>query len=111
MNYSIETIPRFDKDVKKLKKRFPKIKEDLTLLIEELSKNPKLGIDLKSGLYKIRLQNSSIPTGKRAGFRVVTYYIDKDKLYLVTMYAKSDEDTILTHKLKDIISKEILDDK
>jgi len=31
MNYKIETIPRFDKDVKKLKKRFPKIKDDLVL--------------------------------------------------------------------------------
>jgi len=78
MNYSIETIPRFDKDVKKLKKRFLKIKEDLSLLIEELCKNSKLGIALESGLYKVRLQNSSIPTGKRAGFRVVTYYVDKD---------------------------------
>ncbi|WP_321779507.1 hypothetical protein [Sulfurimonas sp.] len=107
MNYSIETIPRFDKDVKKLKKRFPKIKEDLSLLIEELSKNPELGIALESGLYKVRLQNSSIPTGKRAGFRVVTYYVNGDNLYLVTMYAKSDRDTILTHKLKEIIRDEI----
>jgi len=29
MNYKIETIPRFEKDVKKLKKKFPKIKSDL----------------------------------------------------------------------------------
>ena len=26
MNYKIDTIPRFEKDVKKLKKRFPKLK-------------------------------------------------------------------------------------
>ncbi|MDF1875830.1 hypothetical protein JHD48_08795 [Sulfurimonas sp. SAG-AH-194-I05] len=107
MSYSIETIPRFNKDVKKLKKRFPKIKDDLSLLIEELTKNPELGTPLESGLYKIRLQNSSIPTGKRAGFRIVTYYVNEDTLYLVTMYAKSDTDTILIHKLKEIISSEI----
>ncbi|WP_324171823.1 hypothetical protein [Sulfurimonas sp.] len=77
------------------------------LLIEELSKNPELGVALESGLYKVRLQNSSIPTGKRAGFRVVTYYVNGDNLYLVTMYAKSDKDTILTHKLKEIIRDEI----
>ena len=29
MKYKIETIPRFEKDVKKLKKKFPKIKSDL----------------------------------------------------------------------------------
>ena len=37
MSCKIETIPRFDKDVKKLKKRFPKIKDDLTFLIDKLS--------------------------------------------------------------------------
>ena len=42
MNYSIETLPQFDKDVKKLKKRFPKIKADLTLLLKELTQNPEL---------------------------------------------------------------------
>ena len=62
MNCSIERIPWFDKDVKKLKKRFPKIKEDLSLLVEELSKNPELGIALEGGLHKVRVQNLSIPT-------------------------------------------------
>ena len=107
MNYKIETIPRFDKDVKKLKKRFPKIKDDLTLLVEELSKNPNLGTHLENSIFKIRLQNSSIPTGKRSGFRVITYYINDEILYLVTMYSKSDKDTIITDKLKDIIQNEI----
>jgi len=32
MNFNIETIPRFEKDAKKLKKKFPKIKDDLLIL-------------------------------------------------------------------------------
>jgi len=42
MNFKIETIPRFEKDVKKLKKKFPKIKNDLVKLVNALSK-PKRG--------------------------------------------------------------------
>ena len=107
MSYKIETIPRFDKDVKKLKKKFPKIKDDLTLLLKELSETPDMGTHWENSVYKIRLQNSSIPTGKSGGFRVITYYIKDEVLYLVTMYSKSNTDTIITNKLKEIIKSEI----
>ncbi len=86
MNYKIETIPRFEKDVKRLKKKFPKIKNDLTDLVNQLS---------------------SIPAGKSGGFRVITYYKTEDTLYLVTIYSKTEQSSILTEKLKQIIKEEI----
>ena len=107
MNYKIETIPRFEKDVKKLKKKFPKIKNDLVKFINELSLNLELGINLGENLFKIRIQNSSIPTGKSGGFRIITYYKKDDTLYLITIYSKTEQDTILTDKLKQIINEEI----
>ena len=107
MNYKIETIPRFDKDTKKLKKRFPKIKDDLNILLSELSQNPEIGTHLENSIFKIRLQNSSIPTGKSGGFRVITYYIKDEVLYLITIYSKKDTDTIITEKLKEIIRNEL----
>ena len=107
MNYKIETIPRFEKDVKRLKKKFPKIKSDLIELIQNLSQNPKLGTNLGENIFKIRIPNSSIPIGKSGGFRVITYYKKDNILYLVTMYSKTEQDTILTEKLKKIINTEI----
>jgi len=107
MNYKIKTIPRFEKDVKRLKKRFPKIKEDLSNLISELQKSPKIGTSLGDNMYKIRIPNSSIPTGKSGGFRVITYYEIDNAIYLITIYSKSEKDTILTNKLKEIINKEL----
>ena len=107
MTYKIETIPRFEKDVKKLKKKFPKIKGDLLSFIEELSSNPELGTNLGENIFKVRIPNSSIPTGKSGGFRIITYYKTDDVLYLVTIYSKTDQDTILTDKLKTIIQEEI----
>jgi len=73
MNYKIETIPRFEKDVKTLKKKFPKIKKDLEKFISELALNPELGTNLGDNIFKVRIANSSIPTGKSGGFRVITY--------------------------------------
>lgn len=107
MNFKIETIPRFEKDVKKLKKKFPKIKNDLVKLVNALSLNPKEGIELGSDIFKIRIPNSSIPTGKSGGFRIITYYKKDDILYLVTIYSKTEQDNILTDQLRQIIKEEI----
>ena len=107
MSYKIEAIPRFEKDVKSLKKKFPKIKKDLTSLVKMLSSNPEMGTNLGENIFKIRLSNSSIPTGKSGGFRVITYYKTNDILFLVTIYSKTEQDNILTAKLKKIIQDEI----
>jgi len=108
MKYKINTIPRFEKDVKKLKKKFPKIKTDLINFITELSANPTLGICLGKDIFKIRIPNSSIPTGKSGGFRVITYHKMDGVIYLVTIYSKTEQDNILTDKLRQIIKEEIL---
>ena len=107
MSYRIETIPRFEKDVKKLKKKFPKIKSDLVNFVNQLLLNPKMGIDLGENIFKVRIPNSSIPTGKSGGFRIITYYKKDSILYLVTIYSKTEQYNILTDKLKRIIKEEI----
>ena len=107
MSFKIDTISRFEKDVKRLKKKYPNIKQDITKFINELSLNPMLGTNLGENIFKARIPNSSIPTGKSGGFRVITYYKKDDILYLVTIYSKTGTDTILTEKLKQIIKEEI----
>jgi hypothetical protein len=107
VNFKIETTPRFDKDAKKLRKKFPKLKEDLAELIVELKKNPTMGTHLGGNIYKIRWQNSSISSGKSGGFRVISYYFLADTLYLVTMYSKTDRENMLDAELKKIIQEEI----
>ncbi len=102
MNYKIYTIPRFDKDVKKLKKRFPKIKDDLSHLIQKLKDNPTIGTPLTDNIYKIRIQNSSISSGKSGGFRVITYYFIDDCLYLISIYSKTDRENISNSDLINI---------
>ncbi len=44
MNYSIDTLPSFDKKVKKLAKKYKSLKSDLRELVKELVQNPTVGV-------------------------------------------------------------------
>lgn len=94
----------FKKNTKKLSKRYKKIKFDIIELIEQLESDPYIGTHLFSNCYKIRIPNSSIPTGKSGGFRVITYFIDEaSNVYLLTIYSKADQDNISDSKIIELI--------
>lgn len=106
MSYKIVTIPEFDKNIKQLKKKYKNIKYDIISLITELQSNTTLGTHIVNNCYKIRLANSSIPTGKSGGFRVITYYLDKDEnIYLLSIYSKSDLENITEQKIKELLKE------
>lgn len=105
MNYEIIVSPTFEKEVKKLKKRYKKISFDLKSLITNLYVNPKLGTPLGNEIYKIRIPNSSIPTGKSGGFRVITYHIINEKIYLLTIYSKSDKESISSKEIENSLKE------
>jgi len=95
MNLNIKTLSCFDKDVKKLFKKYKQLPNDLKVLNKELLENPKSGIELANRCYKIRLANSSIPTGKSGGFRIIYYHIDtNENLYLMSIYSKNELENI-----------------
>ncbi|MGB6329568.1 MAG: type II toxin-antitoxin system RelE/ParE family toxin [Halarcobacter sp.] len=106
MNLKIISLESFKKDVKKLYKKNKKLPEDLKKLNQELLNNPKIGIELSSRLYKVRLENSSTNSGKSGGFRIIYYYINENEnIYLLKMYSKTEitniKDEILIKLLKE----------
>ena len=103
MNLKLIATPEFKKSVKKLAKRYKQISKDLKSLEEELTQNSRAGIDLGDNCFKIRLQNSSVPTGKSGGFRVIYFFRQEDNIYLLDMYSKSDLDNIDEKKLVEIL--------
>jgi len=102
MNYRIDSDANFDKDVKNLKKKFKLIKQDLVALVEILKTNPFSGIDLGSGLFKIRLKNSSIPTGKSGGFRIIYYVVIDKRVILLKMYSKTEKENITDNEFNNL---------
>lgn len=92
-----KTLKSFPKDTKK-------IKLDISELVNQLESDPYMGTHLFNNCYKIRISNSSVPTGKSGGFRVITYFINGiDNVYLLTIYSKSDQDNIPESKIIDLI--------
>ncbi len=105
MSYNIETIPFFDKQVKRLSKKYPSFKSDLKDLIISLSENPIQGDLITENIYKIRLAITSKGKGKSKGARVITFVkIEETTVYLTSIYDKSDQSSISKAELIEIIN-------
>ena len=102
MNYSIDTLPSFDKKVKKLAKKYKSLKSDLRELVKELVQNPTVGVDLGNGVHKVRMAISDKGKGKSHGARVITYTtiisVEEGVITLLAIYDKAEQSTIITKR-------------
>jgi mRNA-degrading endonuclease RelE of RelBE toxin-antitoxin system len=106
VSYRIEPTERFQREAKRLAKKFRSIPSELRELSQELEANPHLGTDLGAGIFKIRLAVKSKGKGKSGGGRVVTYVIDEEEvIHLLTIYDKSEFDTIETSELRELVKE------
>ncbi|WP_310587366.1 hypothetical protein [Emticicia sp. 21SJ11W-3] len=55
MAIEIQTLAKFDKEFKRLAKKYKSLPNELRALSNTLIENPKLGTNLGAGLFKIRL--------------------------------------------------------
>ncbi|MFS8083112.1 MAG: hypothetical protein ACMG51_06650 [Ginsengibacter sp.] len=104
MSYNVIPSEKFKKEAKRLMKKFPSLKQELSDLGKLLSVNPESGTALGNNSYKIRIAIKSKGKGKSGGARVITYVIsEKEEIYLLTMYDKSEFDSIDDKIIKSII--------
>ena len=104
MSYKIITIPSFDRELKSLVKKHRSIPKDYEKLLDDLEKNPKMGNEILKDCYKIRMAISSKGKGKSGGARVITFvYVVHETIYLLSIYDKSDTDTISDNELRELI--------
>jgi len=108
MNYKVDTTPNFEREAKKLFKKYNSLKEELLILIDELETNPSKGIKLGEKIYKIRIAIKSKGKGKRGGGRILTYFkVSNETVYLLAIYSKGEKDDVSDKEVKQLI-KEIL---
>lgn len=87
----------YPKNIQSLKKEI----EELAVL---LSENPTTGTSLGRGAYKIRLAVTSKGKGKSGGARVITCVkIIATIVYLVSIFDKSEKESITDKELKELI--------
>lgn len=105
MKLKIIPTESFKKEVKRLKKKNPRIAKSLKELNDTLSKGD-FGTPVGKGVYKIRVKNIDQRRGKRGGFRVIGYKDDEmGKFYLISMYSKSEKETIDDREILELLQK------
>lgn len=112
MNYKFRYTPIFNKELKRLSKKHKSLKKDIEKLKEEIKANPLLGKNLGGGIKKIRLKISSKKQGKSGGARVITHELifnvnteeEEKNILFVTIYDKSEYDTIDNDIIKEFIT-------
>lgn len=104
MSYKIFSTLRFERELKRLAKKFPSLKAEFALLVDTLRNNPTSGTSLGNHCYKIRLAIVSKGKGKSGGARVITYvYVQMETVYLLTMYDKGERSDLKPNELKEIV--------
>ncbi len=95
MSYSVFATDGFAKHVKSIAKK----------LIDSLAENPVQGDPLGKDCYKVRMAITSKGKGKSGGARIITCIkIVEHYVYLLTIYDKSDKETVSDKEL-DILLK------
>ena len=104
MSYKILTIPPFNKQLKRLVKKYPSIGKDLAELGKKLVENPIQGKSLGQDCFKIRLAISSKGKGKSGGARIITCVrIVLEMVFLLSIYDKSDQEDLSDKELSELL--------
>ncbi len=113
MKTKIITSENFRKKAKRFLKKYQSLKTELQILEKQLLVNPELGTNIGNDCYKIRIAVQSKGKGKSGGLRVITNVVihinqENDNLKiigLVTIYDKSEYDSISDKNLIELIKK------
>jgi hypothetical protein len=104
MSFKVKTIPVFEKQAKRLSKKYPSLKGELIRLVDEVKKHPKTGTPIGNNCFKIRIAIASKGKGKSGGARIITNIVVLDReVYLLSIYDKSEKENITDKELKDLL--------
>ena len=100
MSFRVKSLSLFEKQAKKLNKKYPSLKSELVALVQNLQENPQQGTPVGNSCFKIRLAIKSKGKGKSGGARVITHIVVmKETVYLLSIYDKSNKDNLSDQEL------------
>lgn len=104
MSYNVKSIEVFEKQAKRLSKKYASLKNELLELVQELKENPEQGTLIGRNCYKIRLAIASKNKGKSGGARVITNFVVTDNdVYLLSIYDKSEKENLTDKELDELL--------
>ncbi|MEZ4755932.1 MAG: hypothetical protein R2817_03785 [Flavobacteriales bacterium] len=106
MSFAVDTTQGFEREAKRLLKRYASLADDIAELIEQLEDEPHLGAPLGRGCYKVRMSIRSKGKGKSSGARVITCVVAvRETVYLLSIYDTSDQESINDARLKEMLEE------
>jgi hypothetical protein len=101
MSHKVVATSNFEKEFKRLAKKYKSLKGDIAPLFESLEMQPEQGKSLGKGCYKIRLAISIKGKGKSGGARIITCVkVTPEAVVLLTIYDKSEKEDITDKELE-----------
>lgn len=104
----IRFTPEFKRNLRALARKYRHIRSDIQPVIDELQAGNFVGDQIpRTGytIYKVRVLNSDLRKGKRAGYRFIYYLKRQDQIILITIYSKTEQSDISVAKLQHIVQE------
>jgi mRNA-degrading endonuclease RelE of RelBE toxin-antitoxin system len=106
MSYKVIPILPFEKQLKRLVKKYPSLKSQMAQMVDSLSENPLQGQFLGNSCYKIRISIKSKAKGKSGGARIITHvFVQKREVYLLSIYDKSELQSVSETKILELLKQ------
>jgi len=113
MSYEIYLPQTFQRCIKRLKKKFPRIKDDFSPLFESLQENPQIGDPIPGWnrkVWKIRISSRDLKRGKSGAFRVIYAWTSGERiLYPLFVYFKGEKEDVTKAEIEALLKKLLLE--
>jgi mRNA-degrading endonuclease RelE of RelBE toxin-antitoxin system len=104
MSYKVKTIDVFEKQAKRLIKKYVSLRTELLQLVQELKENPEQGTAIGKSCFKIRISIASKGKGKSGGARIIANIVITDAtVYLLSIYDKSEKENLTDKELDELL--------
>lgn len=104
MGFSVKTIDVFEKQAKRLIKKYASLKTELLELVHDLKERPEQGTSIGKNCFKIRIAIASKGKGKSGGARVIAnIVVTETTVYLLTIYDKAEKENITDKELEELL--------
>ena len=104
----IRFTPEFKRNLRALAKKYRHIRSDVQPIIDQLQAGDFAGNQVPGTsytIYKLRVRNSDLRKGKRAGYRLIYYLQTQTQVILVTIYSKTEQSDISTAQIRHIVER------
>ena len=109
MNYDVHLADTFQKSIKALKKKHPRVRDDLLGQVKALEEDPSAGDPIpgwNKEVWKVRVASSDVKKGKRGGYRLIYFWkAGEVKGYLLAAYFKGEKAEISKTEIETLLKK------